>query len=225
MGEKLKSNETIIRDIKIINNSNKAGEFSTTFVVESGGEMSYKFKDQRDALKFLALNWELIGPVESDTIFKYIQTGLGNGKFDQIHVYYFLILLIKLEFRWFFSLVNPIPDIDETSSPEEIDLYTSVNTIYIGELDRVTRLAHIFAVQNTWFFWNLNHGGYENRLFSNEDEFVDEFKGKKVVGVTGFILEYRLWKVEFDDDSWIIASDAGNGWYRPLTKLNSYKLI
>ena len=63
----------------------------------------------------------------------------------------------------------------------------------------------------------------ENRLFSNEDEFDDEFKGKKVVGATGFILECRLWKVEFDDGSWIIASDAGNGWYRPETKFNSYK--
>lgn len=225
MGEKLKHNEKIIRDIKIIDNSNKAGEFSTTFVFESGGEISYKFKDQRDALKFLTLNWELISPVESDTIFEYVNTGLGNRKFNQMQIYYFLILWIKLEFRWFFSMANPIPDIDETSSEEEVDLYTSINEIYIGELDRVTRMAHIFAVQNTWFFWSRDNGSNLKRLISDEEVFDVEFKGKKVVKVTGFNLEWRLWKVGFDDDSWVIASDAGNGWYWPETNFNSYKFI
>lgn len=63
-----------------------------------------------------------------------------------------------------------------------------------------------------------------------------EFKfDKKIVEVQPFFLEYRMWKIVFDSENknskngndekeFIIAIDAGNGWYYICSELNSYDL-
>ena len=40
-----------------------------------------------------------------------------------------------------------------------------------------------------------------------------------------FCLVDRLWKIRFNDGTWIIAGDRGNGQYQALTDFNSYKMI
>lgn len=63
-----------------------------------------------------------------------------------------------------------------------------------------------------------------------------EFKfDKKIVEVQPFFLDYRMWKIVFDSENknskngndekeFIIAIDAGNGWYYICSELNSYDL-
>lgn len=58
---------------------------------------------------------------------------------------------------------------------------------------------------------------------------------KKIVEVQPFFLDYRMWKIVFDSENknskngndekeFIIAIDAGNGWYYICSELNSYDL-
>ena len=89
-------------------------------------------------------------------------------------------------------------------------------------------MAHKYCVANTWKLWNDNQTVFNSDDLlqpSKSDLFANYYNGMKVSYTTGFNLFTRTWKVYLENGSWLLADDASNGWYRPLTKLNSYKLI
>lgn len=106
-------------------------------VRENGDEISYKFKDPRDALNFLVRNWKLMETVDIETLFEYVQYGSNLGTFKHIDFYYLLMLEVIITF-----LVN------------------NYNKDY-SRLDRVIRESHLYAVGNTHKIFNQkNHTNF-----------------------------------------------------------------
>lgn len=192
-----------------------------------GNEITYKFKDPRDTLNFLLKNWRLISPVESMHLYDHIELGYHLGIYTQIEIYYMLLLEQQLYFNLRYSMNYPLPDIYYNRNTSVESKFEVLNLLkdYEKKLNEVTRIAHKFAVKNTWLFWNIQKNNIKFNPFDSENLFDEEYKGKKVDYVLSFNLYHRLWTVYFKDGSWIIASDVGNGWYAALTDFNSYKLI
>ena len=116
-------------------------------------------------------------------------------------------------------------------SKEEEALYHKLINEYEKNLDIITRYSHKWAVANTWWYYNYyrktsinRKEGIPNTINLFNENFGETYKGKKVISASGFLLVERLWRVNFEDGSWIIAFDAGNGWYDPMTDFNSYKI-
>ena len=81
----------------------------------------------------------------------------------------------------------------------------------LKEYEDLSRLSHRFAVKNS------NKNVY--KYFEGEDI------SDQVVVASEFILQWRLWKVYFENGDWCLAFDAGNGNYDRMSKDNSYKLF
>ena len=210
---------------------------------EDGGHLEFKFKDPRDTLKFLTNNFELLGGVESKILFDYVQWYEDEGFYSQLEIYYLLILEIKLPFIMGFVPLHPIPKKDfKDYTPIELENYLANCAKFRAEYETAIREAHKFAVANTWKVWNdIQYRVRRNKVDTSEyvptsgdilkysipvEELFDlNYKEKKVHIVFGFNLYRRLWKVIFEDNSWVIAGDHGNGWYSAETNFNSYKLL
>ena len=79
-----------------------------------------------------------------------------------------------------------------------------------------------------------NNDHYTKGVEYDNDQIESKFD-KKIFEVQPFFLEYRMWKIVFDSENknsknrndekeFIIAIDAGNGWYYICSELNSYDL-
>lgn len=193
-----------------------------------GNEIKYKFRDPRDTLHFLIKNWKIISPIESSHLFDYVELGFDLGIYTQMEIYYMLVLRHQINFNLVYTNGNNIFDEylnRNTSLNSKIDLLNKLKDFEFN-LNKVTRESHIFAVKNTRLFWDI-HKNNKISFNNNFDTtiFDETYLGKKVNHVLSFNLTFRLWTVYFDDGSWIIAGDEGNGWYKPLTKFNDYKLL
>lgn len=82
----------------------------------------------------------------------------------------------------------------------------------------IKRIANRFAVQNTWTMLNKSIN------LTESNSICDSYLGKTIRKVEPFLLQYMIWRLSFSDDSWILAADVGNGWYKPLTEFNDYKI-
>lgn len=205
-----------------------------------GNEITYKYKDPRDALHFIVNYWKEISPIESISHMNYIQGGCGLGLYTQMDIYYLTILEILLDVNLVFSICNPLPSVlnDANMSAATKLKYFKILDEFQETLNRETRIAHRFAVANTWKFWNaqkpnegisseipVTEAGLLKLAVKEKDLFDKEYKGREIDYAHGFNRFWRLWKVIFKDGSWVIASDQGNGWYAAKTDFNSYKLI
>ena len=208
----------------------------------TGGHMEFKFKDPRDALKELVKNWKLYDIEISLKLLDYVNYGTIIHPYTPMQVYYTTILNFQIYYTAEFIACNPpLPEIRKDMPKEELDLYNKLVNEYEEELNTQTRISHIWAVKNTWWSWDLQtkflqdsypskdnpypKGGYARKL--NEDKsliFCEDYKGKKIKYATGFLLNERLWRVVFEDESWIICEDVGNGWYKAMTDFDSYKI-
>lgn len=232
--------------VKIIETIPGDGSYQAKFIylendleTENGDKVHYKFKDPRDLLNFLVKNWKLLSPVESHVMFmEYCTYGLTTGLFSPKEVYYYLMLELMFKFNFDFAVFNPLPEsrFDRNLDVETLLKYNKILKTYDEELNSQTRLAHIFAVKNTWMIYN--HYKPRNQIsgefaptkkeievLAKPEPFHDEYMGKKINIVLAFNLNMRMWQVFFEDDSWILTYDVGNGWYEPLTKFNDLKLF
>lgn len=199
----------------------------------NGSCFEFKFKDPRDALKELVKNWKVYDLEISSKLLDYVNYGISLGNFNPMQVYYNIILNFQIEYTIYFAMHNTyLPEIKEDRLKEAEDLYNVWMNKYLVGFNIISRVAHKWAIANTWWYYN-----YYNRktLIKDKDRipntlnlyngnFSEDYNGKKVVEVTNFLFIERLWRVKFEDNSWIIAFDAGNGWYKPLTNFNSYKI-
>lgn len=232
--------------VKIIETIPGDGTYQAEFIyleddlkTENGNRVHYKYKDPRDLLNFLVNSWKLLSPVESHVMFiEYCTYGLITGKFNPKEVYYYLMLELVFRFNFDFAVFNPLPEsrFDRNLSVETLKEYTNILKTYDEELNSQTRIAHIFAVKNTWMIWNHYNqkvqlsGEYaptkkEIEACTKREPFHDKYLGKQIKFATGFNLNMRMWQVFFEDNSWILTYDVGNGWYEPLTKFNDLKLM
>ena len=198
-----------------------------------GGHLEFKFKDPRDALNYLVKHFDLVYGLttEINKLFEYIQYGVVYGNYSQLETYYLIILEFKIEFVGNFKSVNPLPkkELEEYTQEELVNYKTTMDN-FVELLDQTTRLAHRFAVANTWTIWNRDQKYHNNAVANNykdrdENLFGKYYQWKEISHALNFNLYRRLWQVYFKDGSWIICGDHGNGWYQPLTDFNSLKFI
>lgn len=198
----------------------------------TGSYIEFKFKDPRDALKKLVKNWKLYDIIISQKILNYVMEGITFGNFTPLQVYYTIILNFQIEYTLYFTIHNPpLPEFKEDMTKKELKLYIKLTKEYESGLNIQTRLSHIWAVKNTWWYYNkfnnISKLDKELKDIENLSESItveDTYLGKKVVEISGFLLMERLWEIKFEDGSWLIGFDEGNGWYRAVTALNSYKI-
>lgn len=234
----------IINDIKIIDYSRKFDELHIKFIHKgeeddpndesqfNGSEIEFKFKDPRDTLKFLVDNWKSLDSTISLRLFNFVSLGISLGNYNPMQIYYTIILNFQLNYLIKFITFNGMPlELDDTIPEEDKKGYLDKISSYKEGLNTETRLSHIWAVKNTWWYYNyyrktLNDKKKDSheQLLAKKDLFTNYYKGKKIKDEFGFLLDERLWKVTFTDGSWIIAFDVGNGWYEPMTDFNSYKI-
>lgn len=192
----------------------------------NGGYMEFKFKDPRDALKELVKNWKLYDIEISLKLLDYVNYGISLGNYTLLQVYYHIILNFQIYFTAeFIDFNGNPPELTKDSTEEERIEYLKKCELYEEDLNTQTRLSHIWAVANTW--WYFHHYSKEDSEISKMDKyllFTNYYKGKKIKYVTSFLLIERLWRVVFEDESWIICEDAGNGWYKAMTDFDSYKI-
>ena len=213
----------------------KLGEISENIV-------TYKFKDPRDALKYLVKHIMVLPRQVIDGIFEYVeQEGFYSNLFNPLETYYYLIMALQLDCR--VGIVQPwFNSINEFSTIAEIENLSKHLENEMTLLNTVNRESHKFAVANTWGIWNesnsskiraelntsevaFNQKDIKKLSMDADKLFGDIYKGREVKEAYGFMLGRRIWKVRFQDNSWILAADHGNGWYYPLTNFNSYKLL
>ena len=198
----------------------------------NGSCFEFKFKDPRDALKELVKNWKLYDIEISLKLLDYINYGIFLGNFNPMQVYYNIILNFQIGYTLYFAICNPpFPEFKEDMTEKELKLYNKLIKEYEFGLNIQTRLSHIWAVKNTWWYYNkfnnMSKLDKELKDMENSTESItvgDIYLGKKVVEISGFLLTERLWKIKFGDGSWLIGFDEGDGWYRAVTALNSYKI-
>ena len=217
-------------------------EFTIKLSETSENIVTFKFKDPRDALRYLVKHIRALPREVIDSIFKYIEMeGFYSHIFNPLETYYYLVMALQIDCR--VGVVQPwFNQLDQYSTIIEIEnLYKHLeNEMTI--LNTINRESHKFAVANTWGIWNeSNYSKIRAELntsevvFNQKDVaklsidadklFGDYHRGKEVKEAYGFMLGRRIWRVRFKDDSWILAADHGNGWYYPLTDFNSYKLL
>ena len=96
-------------------------------------------------------------------------------------------------------------------------------------MNNITILAHLWAVSNTWYYYNLYYAIFfsndVNSLKESRHIDVETINNEDIEEIQPFIYDDGLWKIFNKRGDWVIAFDAGNGWYKQMTKENSYKLI
>ena len=215
-------------------------EFRKDFTIKIGDNsetiLTIKFKDPRDALKYLVNGINNLTQEVVKEVFGYVEYGYNCDLYSIKETYHYLMLCFQVEnfvtfpHSWFLKL-------DAYSTIEEVKKAYDTLEVYKDNLNSAVRTSHKFAVANTWKVWNdtqirikkSNLDSSENIVTKEDIERFsvsnEGYKGKKVRYEIGFLLSRRLWRVVFEDNSWIIASDYGNGWYKPFTGINSYKII
>ena len=202
-----------------------------------GLQIKMIFWHPRHALTKLKDEWEILPDEVVSKLLDYIHS-INNKwlKVDEIYTLEYLELMIQFNFT--FKMVH---DIDNT----HLKLFRGIETFqeqswktkkflanvyrsYQKERNQISRVAHKYSVINAWKLWNdykafnginLHYSGVKNLSFANY------YNGIKVSYAVGFNLYTKSWKVYLENGDWLLASDTGNGWYTPLTKLNSYKLL
>ena len=114
----------------------------------------------------------------------------------------------RLRFLSLFS--NLVYDIENARLREESSFD------YLKNVEKASRLAHIFTIKNL----RKSYYAYDENPENTELDISDD-----VIKSEAFMLQYRLWKVYVNDGSWCLAFDGGNGYYIRASKYNSYKLI
>ena len=190
----------------------------------NGSYIEFKFKDPRDALKELVKNWKVYNIEISLKLLDYVNYGISLGNYTPLQVYYHIILNFQIYFTAeFIDFNGNPPELTKDSTEEERIEYLKKCELYEEDLNTQTRISHIWAVANTW--WYFHHYSKEDSEISKMDKYLlfNNYKGKNVKYATEFLLIERLWKVVFEDESWLIAFDVGNGWYKAMTDFDSYK--
>lgn len=204
---------------------------------KDGLMMMLHFKHPRHALTKLKYEWEILPDEVVTQLLDYVHR-INNNVFgvDEIYTLEYLELMIQFNFQ--FKMTHGITDkylgiirgVDKfgDESWETKKFLAVVYRKYQHERNLISREAHKYCVANTWKLWN----DYQVLLTADDldqqyksELFTNYYNGMKVSYATGFNLFTRTWKVFLENGSWLLAGDASNGWYRPLTKLNSYKLI
>ena len=213
---------------------NGAGNFN-------GNVFEYKFKDPRDALKYFITRFENYHPIIGKMIYNYIESNIPFIQYTPLELYYIEIMKFKIPFATSFFIDNPIikniisfdKGIKEELNQEELlELNKEFEEVYFKykkEMNTITRMAHLWVVSNTWYYYNL----YYNIFFSHDVNSLKESKhidaetinNEDIEEIQPFIYDDGLWKIINKKGDWVIAFDAGNGWYKQMTKENSYKLI
>ena len=204
---------------------------------KDGLMMMLHFKHPRHALSKLKHEWEILPDEVVSQLLDYVQR-INNKVFRVDEIYTLEYLELMIQFNLSFKMTHGISDkylglIRESDAFGEQSWKTKkflavVYRLYQKERNQVSREAHKYCVANTWKLWNdyqavLTAGDLLQP--SKSDLFTNYYNGMKVSYATGFNLFTRTWKVYLENGSWLLAGDASNGWYRPLTKLNSYKLL
>ena len=91
------------------------------------------------------------------------------------------------------------------------------NNILDLDENHISRMANKFAIQNSWkLFHTLNI--YEELY--DVDSLMGKYNAvvKEIVMFNGYL---RLWAIVFDNNSFVICFDAGNGWYKIMSELST----
>ena len=204
---------------------------------KDGLKIVMHFRHPRHTLTKLKHEWEILPDEVISKLLDYVHC-INNKwlKVDEIYTLKYLELMIQFNFT--FKMVHDIGD-------EYLGLFRGIETFqeqswktkkfladvyrsYQKERNKVSREAHKYCVANTWKLWN----DYQVLLTADDldlpnksELFFNCYNGMKVSYTTNFNLYAKSWKVYLENGDWLLARDTGNGWYRPLTKLNSYKLL
>lgn len=189
-----------------------------------------EFNNAKEVLASLIGNWQ---KYEFDDLI-YALNYIEEFRFDldPLDIYYKLILELQIEKDEHLKRMFPILKRDEKNlNVAELAQYCETKQQYESLGESTVRESHKWAVANTWWYYNyyrktLSRGkeGIPNTIKRVDDIFSETYRGKKAISESGFLLVERLWRVKFEDDSWVIAYDVGNGWYKPMTDFNSYKI-
>ena len=195
------------------------------------------FKHPRHALTKLKHEWEILPDEVVAQLLDYIHS-INNNVFRVDEIYTLEYLELMIQFNYTFKMAHGIcddhlglirgSDIFGEQSWKNKKFLAGVYRLYQKERNKESRIAHKYCVANTWKLWNDNQVVFNSDDLlqpSKSDLFANYYNGMKVSYATGFNLFTRIWKVYLENGSWLLAGDASNGWYRPLTKLNSYKLL
>lgn len=196
-------------------------------VRENGDEISYKFKDPRDALNFLVRNWKLMETIDIESLFEYVQYGSNLGTFKHIDFYYLLMLEVIITFL----VTTPKPVYDAIATDIDMETKTVINgynntglNIYNKKLERAIRMAHLYAVGNTHrIFRQKNYIGII--LPKNIGYHIsDKIEIDKSVLYTSIFNGYsNIQKITYQD-GYILAYTNNKGITYKVSKKNSCKL-
>ena len=199
--------------------------------------MMLHFKHPRHALSKLKHEWEILPDEVVAQLLDYVHS-INNNVFRVDEIYTLEYLELMIQFNYTFKMAHGIcddhlglirgSDIFGEQSWKNKKFLAGVYRLYQKERNKESRIAHKYCVANTWKLWNDNQVVFNSDDLlqpSKSDLFANYYNGMKVSYATGFNLFTRIWKVYLENGSWLLAGDASNGWYRPLTKLNSYKLL
>lgn len=199
--------------------------------------MMLHFKHPRHALTKLKYEWEILPEEVVTQLLDYVHR-INNNVFRVDEIYTLEYLELMIQFNLTFKMVHGIgddhlglirgSDTFGEQSWETKKFLAVVYRKYQHERNLISREAHKYCVANTWKLWNDYQAVFtaDDLLQPSKlDLFANYYNGMKVSYATDFNLFTRTWKVYLENGSWLLAGDASNGWYRPLTKLNSYKLI
>lgn len=83
--------------------------------------------------------------------------------------------------------------------------------------EHISIMAHKFAIQNSW---NLFHDMNLDSELHDVDSLMEKYNAvvKEIFMFNGYL---RLWAVIFDNNSFVICFDAGNGWYKLMSELST----
>ena len=217
--EKYRCNVT--KEIKDIN-------LNLHFKYDNENEMSYKFKDPRDALHFLVRNWEIMEVVEVETLFEYVQFGANLNIYTVMDFYYLLMLEVIVTFLVNHPkpIYNPTEDVASNGINDTTLAIHGYNkhgfNMYVNKLKRAIRESHLYAVANTWEVFNR----YKPTIVVIENVKIKEveyleFNLNEVI-ITSFNGFESIFKIHFlKDKKFILAKVIENNFYG-VSKFNSY---
>lgn len=217
--EKYRCNVT--KEIKDIN-------LNLHFKYDNENEMSYKFKDPRDALHFLVRNWEIMEVVEVETLFEYVQFGANLNIYTVMDFYYLLMLEVIVTFLVNHPkpIYNPTEDVASNGINDTTLAIQGYNkhgfNMYVNKLKRAIRESHLYAVANTWEVFNR----YKPTIVVIENVKIKEveyleFNLNEVI-ITSFNGFESIYKIHFLKDKKFILAKVVESKFYAVSKFNSY---
>ena len=217
--EKYRCNVT--KEIKDIN-------LNLHFKYDNENEMSYKFKDPRDALHFLVRNWEIMEVVEVETLFEYVQFGANLNIYTVMDFYYLLMLEVIVTFLVNHPkpIYNPTEDVASNGINDTTLAIHGYNkhgfNMYVNKLKRAIRESHLYAVANTWEVFNR----YKPTIVVIENVKIKEveyleFNLNEVI-ITSFNGFESIFKIHFLKDKKFILAKVVESKFYAVSKFNSY---